>query len=667
MYRSRWPTKRKGKYDFRFRNYHTRMKMEKMRMESQDGTQMNVEKIAALFPNCVTEAKGEDGKLKKVVNFELLRQMLSSEVIEGDEAYEFTWVGKKNSIVEANTPIRMTLRPCPEESVNWDTTENLYIEGDNLNVLKLLQESYLGKIKMIYIDPPYNTGSDSFVYADNFKMDVDVYEEEAGLYDAEGNRLFKENTMSNPRFHSDWLSMMYSRLMLARNLLSDDGVIFISIDENEVANLQKICNEIFGEKNYAATFIWTKTSTPPALSYKCRKTVEYVLAYEKKWSPVKYFGAPLDGGDAPLLNTGNPVKTLLFPAESIHFTFMSDGLVHAGDKDKVKLLDDIRIKNGVNENAVRISGEFKWEQNTLNEEVASGTYFVIKTAKFSIRFQRQNLEDSFKTPTNFLNIELNKEAGVGTNETAVKELAELGLEKCFDYTKPFSLIEAVANMICKNDPAAIVMDFFSGSGTTAHAIMNMNASDNGKRKFILVQLPEETAEGTAAYNMGFKTICDIGKERIRRVGRKIIESNPMAAHGLDVGFRVFKTDESNMKNVYYSADEIDQQNLLDLASNIKEDRTSLDLLFGCLLEWGLPLSLPYSSEQIEGCTVHTYNDGDLIVCFDDNVPDKVIKAIARRQPLRAVFRDSSFADSPAKINVGEIFKLLAPDTRVKVI
>lgn len=642
--------------------------MDKMKMESVDLTAQNIEKIGALFPNCITEMLDEERSTpenkvyKKAINFELLKQMLSGDILEGDEAYEFTWVGKKASIVEANKPIRKTLRPCPEESVNWDETENLYIEGDNLEVLKLLQESYLGKVKMIYIDPPYNTGNDSFVYADNFAMEVDEYEEEAGLYDSEGNRLFKENNTSNPRFHSDWLSMMNSRLLLARNLLADDGVIFISIDENEVDNLQKICNEVFGEKNYAATFIWTKTSTPPALSYKCRKTVEYVLAYEKNWSPIKYYGAPLDGGDVPFLNTGNPKKTLLFPKGSIHFTFMTDGVVEAGVKDKVELHDTLYVKNGVNENEVRFSGEFKWEQATLNEEVKKGTYFVIKTAKYSIRFQRQNLEDSFKTPTNFLNIELNKDAGVGTNETAVKELSELGLDKCFDYTKPFSLIETVANMVCKNDKEAIIMDFFSGSGTTAQAIMNMNAADNGNRKFILVQLPEETDDKSAAKKMGFNTICEIGKERIRRAGKRISEKST-----IDTGFRVLKIDESNMTDVYYSPAEYSQDLLSMLESNVKSDRNDLDLLFGCLLEWGLPLSLPYSSEQISGCTVHNYNDGDLIACFDENVPDGVIKEIAKRQPLRAVFRDSSFANSPSKINVGEIFKLMAPDTRVKVI
>ena len=644
--------------------------MDKMKMESVDITAQNIDKISEIFPNCITEMLDEEKSTlekkvyKKAINFEVLKQMLSGNVIDGDEAYEFTWVGKKAAMVEANKPIRKTLRPCKEESLNWDTTENLYIEGDNLEVLKLMQESYLGKVKMIYIDPPYNTGNDSFVYADNFAMEVDEYEEEVGLYDEVGNKLFKENTASNPRFHSDWLSMMYSRLMLARNLLSDDGVIFISIDENEIDNLQKLCNEVFGEKNYAATFIWTKTSTPPALSYKCRKTVEYVLAYEKQRSPIKYYGAPLDGGDVPLLNTGNPRKTLLFPAGSIHFTFMENEVVPAGMKDKVELLDELHVTNGINENEVRFVGEFKWEQATLNEEVSNGTYFVIKTTKYSIRFQRQNLEDSFKTPTNFMNIEMNKETGVGTNESAVKELAELGLDKCFDYTKPYSLIQSVANMVCKNDKEAIVLDFFSGSGTTAQAVMNLNAEDGGNRQFILVQLPEETVEKSVAKKMGFSTICEIGKERIRRASKKIAEENPDAT--FDGGFRVLKLDDTNMKDVYYSVNDY-SQNLLDtLESNIKDDRIDLDLFFGCLLEWGLPLSMPHTSENIEGCTVHTYNDGDLVACFDTNIPDSVIKTIAKRQPLRAVFRDSGFAGSPAKINVGEIFKLLAPDTRVKV-
>lgn len=639
--------------------------MDKMRMETISGTDRNIAMIEEYFPNCITEMMGANGRIKKAVNFELLRQMLSEVVLDGDESYEFSWVGKKAAVVEANQSIRKTLRPCTEKSVSWDTTENIYIEGDNLDALKLLQESYLGAIKMIYIDPPYNTGSDSFVYPDDYSMDKAEYEEEIGLYDEEGNKKFRENNNSNPRFHSDWLSMMYSRLMLARNLLADDGVIFISIDENEVDNMQKLCNEVFGEQNYAATFIWTKTSTPPALSYKCRKTVEYVLAYEKKLGTLKYFGAPLDGGDVPLLNTGNPKKKLLFPAGSVHFNIMQNGTIGAGLKDKVQVHNDIRVVNGVNENPIEMTGEFKWEQATLDKEVQQGTYFLIKTDKFSIRFQRMNTGDSYKTPTNFLNIELNKDSGVGTNESAVKEMAELGLGKCFDYTKPYSLIQTVANMVCKNDKDAIVMDFFSGSATTAQAIMQMNAEDGGHRRFILIQLPEETDPSSNARKSGFANICEIGEERIRRAAKKISTENPKSQ--FDKGFRVFAVDETNMNEVYYSPAEYSQDLLSMLESNVKSDRTDLDLLFGCLLEWGLPLSMPYSSEKIEGCTVHNYNDGDLIACFDENIPDSVIKAIAKQQPLRAVFRDSSFAGSPSKINVGEIFKLMAPDTTVKVI
>lgn len=639
--------------------------MDKMRMESENIQQDNVAKIAALFPNCVTEARGEDGHLKKAINFEMLKQMLSDSVIDGDEAYEFTWVGKKASIVEANRPIRKTLRPCKEDSVNWDTTENLYIEGDNLEVLKLLQESYLGRIKVMYIDPPYNTGSDSFVYSDNFVMDKDKYDQEIGMYDEDGNKIFRENNSSNPRFHSDWLSMLNSRLMLARNLLADDGVIFISIDENEVYNMQKLCNDVFGEENYAATFIWTKTSTPPALSYKCRKTVEYVLAYEKKWSTLKYYGSPIDGGDAPLLNTGNPEKTLIFPAGSVYFLFQRNGSINAGKKDKVEVLDEIKIREGVNMNDIRLRGQFKWEQETLYDEVKKGTYFLVKTDRFSVRFQRRNIEDSYKTPNNFLNIELNKDTGVATNESAAKELTSLEMSKWFDYTKPTSLIKVLVNMICKLDDSAIVMDFFSGSATTADAVMQLNAEDGGNRKFIMVQLPEETDEKSEAYKAGYKNICEIGKERIRRAAKKIHENNPDAK--FDDGFRVLKLDDSNMNDVYYAAGDYTQDLVAMMESNVKSDRTDLDLLFGCLIEWGLPLSLPYTSEKIEGCTVHTYNDGDLIACFDENVPESVIKTIAKRKPLRAVFRDSSFASSPEKINVGEIFKLLAPDTRVKVI
>ena len=636
--------------------------MTKLKMQTPDLTAQNIEKIAELFPNCITETVDENGQPKRAVNFVVLKQMLSGEVLDGDEAYEFTWVGKKASIVEANRPIRKTLRPYIEESRNWDETENLYIEGDNLEVLKLLQESYLGKVKMIYIDPPYNTGND-FIYRDDFRQSAAEYDEESGVFDEDENRLFK-NTDSNGRFHSDWCSMIYPRLMLARNLLSDDGAIFISIDDNEQDNLKKICDEVFGASNFSATFIWTKTSTPPALSYKCRKTVEYILAYEKKLNNIKYFGSPLDGGDAPLLNAGNPKKTLLFPACSIHFNIIENGIIKAGAKERLFLDDDIIIENGINQNDVKMTGEFKWEQNTLFNEIKQGTYFLVKSDKFAIRFQRENITDSYKTPTNYLEIELNKKNGVGTNESADKELASLGLKQYFDYSKPYSLIQSITNMICKKEEQAIVLDFFSGSATTAHAVMQLNAEDGGNRKFIMVQLPEPCDEKSEAYKAGYKNICEIGKERIRRAGDKI---KAETGADIDYGFRVFKVDDSNMNDIYYSVAELSQTTLASTLDNIKPDRSALDLLFGCLLDWGLPLSMPYKSEQLGGCTVHTYNEGDLLACFDMDIPEEALVELAKRQPLRAVFRDSCFADSPAKINVFEIFKLYAPDCTVKVL
>lgn len=637
--------------------------MDKMRMESIDMIEQNIEKIGILFPNCITETKDNNGKLKKAINFDLLRQMLSDDVIEGDEAYEFTWVGKKAAIVEANKPIRKTLRPYPKESINWDGTENLYIEGDNLEVLKLLQESYLGKVKMIYIDPPYNTGND-FIYRDDFKQSVEGYNEDCGIYDEDGNRMFK-NTDSNGRFHSDWCSMIYSRLKLARTLLAEDGVIFISIDDNEFANLKKCCDEVFGEQNFAAQFIWTKTATPPSLSHKCRKTLEYVLCYEKNINNSRYFGSLLSGGDVPLLNTNNPEKELVFPVGSVRFKFINNGIVRAGSYDKVVLLDNVVVSDGKNLNQFRMKAEFKWGQAMLNAEVVNGTYFLCKTDKLSIRFQRPYDESNFKTPNNFLDIELNKENGIGTNESAVKELEVLGMAQFFNFPKPISLVKYLINMVAKFDKEAIILDFFSGSATTAHAVMQLNAEEGGHRKFIMVQLPEPCAEKSEAYKAGYPNICEIGKERIHRAAKKIAEEHPDVQ--FDGGFRVLKLDDANMKDVYYAPAEYDQIMLAGLESNIKDDRTDLDLLFGCLLEWGVPLSLPYKFENVDGYTVHNYNNGDLIACFEENISVSAVKAIAKMQPLRAVFRDCSFAGSPEKINVEEIFKLLAPDTSVKVI
>lgn len=621
--------------------------MDKMRMESVDMTAQNIERIGALFPNCITETIGEDGKMKKAINFDLLRQMLSGNVVEGDEAYEFTWVGKKAAIVEANKPIRKTLRPCKEDSVNWDTTENLYIEGDNLEVLKLLQESYLGKVKMIYIDPPYNTGSD-FIYNDDFKMTGDEYADELGIVDDDGNRMFK-NTDANGRFHSDWCSMIYSRLMLARNLLTEDGTIFISIDVNEQHNLRKICDEVFGAKEFITDFVWNSrksVSNDAVVSLNHNYTLVYAKNMTAFYQQKSTFKLPDNGEgfDNPDNDPRGPWKADPFDSPGIrpNLTYV--------------------IKNP-NTGAEFLPPEGRcWRtgEKEYLQFVQEGRIVYGKTGNGKPQLKRFLSEAQQKglTPKSLWD-------DVGTATEGTKEIQDIFGSKVFDTPKPTSFIRRVLELASDDD--AIVLDFFSGSATTAHAVMQVNASDKGNRKFIMVQLNEPINEESAAYSNGYKSIAEIGKERIRRAGAKIKEESPLTTADLDVGFRVFKLDDSNMKDVFYAPADYEQDMLSMLESNIKEGRTDLDLLFGCLLEWGLPLSMPYTSETMDGCTVHTYNDGDLIACFDENIPDSVIKTIAKRQPLRAVFRDSSFDGSPAKINVTEVFKLLAPDTRVKVI
>lgn len=617
--------------------------MDKMRMESVDMTAQNIEKIGALFPNCITETADENGKLKKAINFKMLEQMLSDEVAEGDEAYEFTWVGKKAAIVEANKPIRKTLRPCKEESVNWDTTENLYIEGDNLEVLKLLQESYLGAIKMIYIDPPYNTGND-FIYRDDFKRSTEGYEDDLGVYDEDGNRMFK-NTDSNGRFHSDWCSMIYSRLMLARNLLSEDGVIFISIDDNEIDNLRKICDEVFGEENHQATITWRRKRGKDNSTTGFSRLHEYVVVYSKQYgfSPnrlpmedkrIEVYTNPDNDPKGPYVLqpawASGMKKGPSYSVELSGYQFVNRMWLYAKET----------LLNAYNDGRLAIKGEHK--------DGMPNVYLKVYLSE-----SKGIIPDTIW-------------ADAGNTGDAVGEIKDLfDKDIPFGTPKPLKLMDRIIRVGSEKD--SIVLDFFSGSATTAHAIMQLNTEDNGCRKYIMVQVPEKCEDGTDAKKAGFNTICDIGKERIRRAGKKIKEDSPLTTQNLDTGFRVLKLDETNMTDVYYAAGDYTQDLLSMLESNVKADRTDLDLLFGCLLEWGLPLSLPYSSEQIDGCTVHNYNDGDLIACFDENVPDSVIKEIAKRQPLRAVFRDSSFANSPSKINVGEIFKLMAPDTRVKVI
>ena len=655
--------------------------MDKMRMESIDITEQNIEKIGALFPNCLTEAKDVDGKPKKAINFDMLRQMLSGDAIEGDEAYEFTWVGKKAAIVEANKPIRKTLRPCKEESVDWDSTENLYIEGDNLEVLKLLQESYLGKVKMIYIDPPYNTGHD-FVYPDSFIMDNEDYNEGTGYFDEDGNVNYsRENGKSAGKYHSDWCSMIYSRLMLARNLLSDEGVIFISIDDNEQENLKKIASDVFGDKNFVCQLVWEKKKKGAFLSKSYINMKEYVLVFSKNNTLFSGLIGEItsEEGTYPCIKTTNARGIRIIrkgtPSKYKESTYIiSAGTRISSGNMELIYLDDLVVEDGVLQEDVRIDSNWIYSQSALDEYAGKNLIYItqdnyirrivnderVKMLKDMLtRVGSDGMALSYFTYDENLN-----NGGWGTNEDANDELHQLlEAQYLFDFSKPTRLIGKLIQSV--NDKNALVMDFFSGSASTAHAVMELNVADGGKRKYIMVQIPEIVEEDTPAKKAGYPNICEIGKERIRRAAKKIAEEHPDAR--FDGGFRVLKLDDTNMKDVYYAPADY-EQNVLDLLeSNIKEDRTDLDLLFGCLLEWGLPLSLPYQSEDIEGCTVHNYNDGDLIACFDENIPDSVIKTIAKHQPLRAVFRDSSFSGSPAKINVTQIFKELAPDTSVKVL
>lgn len=665
--------------------------MDKLRMETPDLTSENIEKIAALFPNCVTEMRGEDGKLKRGINFEMLKQMLSPDVVDGDECYEFTWVGKKASIVDANKPIRKTLRPCPEESKNWDTTENLYIEGDNLEVLKLLQDAYLGKVKMIYIDPPYNTGND-FIYADDFMHTQEEENEQMGMYDEDENRLFK-NTDSNGRFHSDWCSMMYSRLLLSRNLLTEDGTIFISIDENEVNTLKAICDEVFGASNFIAELIWSagrkNDSKYISVSHEyilCYfKSAQYIKEHKILWREKKQGLADIyaeydrlkriHGSDCASIEKGlkewykalpdnHPAKdhTHYNKVDENGIYFASDISWPGGGGPKYEVLHPITHK------PVRIpSRGWLTNQQTMQQWITEGRVNFGTDETFVPTIKSYLSEHEQGVPYSVF---------YKDGRAASKRLATLMGDKVFENPKDEEIIQRIIQF-CGTDDGDIIMDFFSGSATTAHALFLANEEQNKRRKFILVQLPEPIDPQKEASEKARKvaqnavklldslgvphTICEIGKERIRRAGEKIKSENPLTTQDLDIGFRVLKLDDSNMKDVYYAADDYDQQNLADMISNIKDDRTDLDLLFGCLLDWGVPLSMPYTSEQIDGCTVHTYNDGDLIACFDANVPESVVKEIAKRKPLRAVFRDSSFADSPAKINVFEIFKLYMPE------
>lgn len=691
--------------------------MDKMKFETPDMAQMNVEKIAALFPNCVAESKAKDGKLKKAVNFDALKQMFGESVTEGDESYEFTWVGKRDAMVEAAKPIRKTLRPCVEESKNFDTTENLYIEGDNLEALKLLQEGYLGKVKMIYIDPPYNTGND-FIYKDDFRMDSAKYAEESGSVDDEGNRMV-QNSDSNGRFHSDWCSMIYSRLLLARNLLTDDGVIFISIDDNEQANLKKICDEVFGGDCFVGDIAWQRTYAPRNDSKGIVREIEHILSYSRQqdWMPnalprtgemdAKYKNPDNDkslwkssDANAPgaSMHQGmvyaiqNPFTgEYLYPANGRCWAFGQDLMLEImqewGNYELRDIQDDAKRAEvcGVSISEVRknvmsivLSESLEISKEKAKRVLEKGPwpkFYFTKNGLGGIA-RKIYLDDvGGKLPTNFWSFE-----DAGHTDEAKKEILALFDGKApFDTPKPTRLLDRILTIATDKD--SLILDFFSGSATTAHSVFKKNAEDGGNRKFILVQVPEETKSPT------YKTICEIGKERIRRAGDKILaeqqtkeksaadktdlfdstSDKPAAAKPLDIGFRVLKIDDSNMKDVYYSAGEISQQDLVEQISNIKDGRTDMDLLFGCLVDWGVPLSLPIKTETIEKLQVYNVNDGDLVACFANDIPEAAIRQIAAAKPLRAVFRDSSFKSDSAKINVTEIFKTISPNTTVKVV
>lgn len=673
-------------------------------MESVDMTEKNIEKIESLFPNCITEALDENGKLKKAINFEVLKQLLSDEIVDGDEAYEFTWVGKKAAIVEANKPIRKTLRPCVEESVDWDSTENLYIEGDNLDVLKLLQESYLNSIKLIYIDPPYNTGSDNFVYPDNYIMDESEYENNIGLYDVDGNKLFKENKTYNPRFHSDWCSMIYARLLLAKNLLSPDGVICIQIDDNEYHNLRKICDEIFGEDNFMTT-IAVKMSEPTGMKMahadiRIPKLKEYILIYtggiRVKLGEVKIPKAKWDNEYKTFLENITHEEILLIKSirenedRNIEDIKLCDeilskvnyiSLKEAYKKYSIKDIeqDEFNFKNAWRIiQVVSMSGSAK-KLADIKQLENRNIFYSIVTQQKKMYFIKGDYSSEISKPRIkllFADDYLTVNPCDFWQDIKTTGLDNEGFVDFRNGKKPLRLLERLITLFTGDDD--IILDFFSGSGTTGQAVMEFNNKLSTNRKFILIQLPEvldeiikkqtgESKKDTQNLINYLDSInrphylSEIGKERIFQAGKRILGKDN------DKGFRVFKLDDSNMTNVFYSVDDYSQGLLSKLESNIKSDRNDLDLLFGCLIEWGLPLSLPYNSEEIDGCTIHDYNNGDLIACFDENIPDSVIKQIAKKRPLRAVFRDSSFANSPSKINVGEIFKSLAPDTKVKVI
>ena len=623
--------------------------MDKLKMHSMNKVDKNIEKIGKLFPNCITERKNEKGEVEYAIDFDMLKQELSTVVVEGnEERYQFTWPDKKKSILLANAPIAKTLRPCREESVDFDNTENLYIEGDNLDVLKLLQETYLGKIKMIYIDPPYNTGND-FVYNDDFAESADEYLANSGQFDSEGNRLVT-NTESNGRYHTDWLNMIYPRLKIAKDLLSEDGVIFISMDDHEQENIKKLCDEIFGESNFLAQVVWERAFSPVNLKKHFSESHDYVICYAKSID-----NAVCNG----LVRGAETDSRYSNPDNDPRGVWMSSDMT-VGPAVESKLYDIISPNGTVLRPA---SGRcWLFTQDRYEEMKRDNRIWFGETGNNMPRVKKFLTEvKQGLTPMTIW-----KHTEVGHSQDAAKKLKELfGGKAYFDYPKSVDLLKRCLQLYTTSD--CMVLDFFSGSATTAHAVMQLNAEDNGNRKFIMVQLPEETDEKSEAHKAGYKNICEIGKERIRRAGDKIKEESPMTTADLDTGFRVLKLDSANMKDVYYNPADY-ELNLFDtLADNIKEDRTPEDLLFQVMLDLGVELSSKIEESNISGKKVFNVADGFLYACFDENVTEDVITEIAKKNPYYFVMRDSSMANDSVATNFEQIFATYSPDTVRKVI
>ena len=623
--------------------------MDKLKMHSVNKVDENIAKIGALFPNCLTERKNEDGEVEYAIDFDMLKQELSSVIVEGnEERYQFTWPDKKKSILLANAPIAKTLRPCREESVDFDTTENLYIEGDNLDVLKLLQETYLGKIKMIYIDPPYNTGND-FVYDDNFAEDTDTYLANSGQYDTDGNRLV-QNTESNGRFHTDWLNMLYPRLKLAKDLLANDGVIFISIDDHEQENLRKICDEIFGSENFVGQFIWQRRTSPDM-----RKLVstahDYIVTYVKDKNNLSNAINKVRLSEADAGNYSNPDNDPRGPWASSDFT--AQGF-------RPNQMYEIVTPGG----AKYTPPEGRCWKNVESEFIKQRDEGRMWFGKDGMGIPRRKTYLAEREGKNVWTWWPNSE--VGHSQEATQEVKTLfDGHAYFDYPKPVRLLKKLIQIGTHDE--SLVLDFFSGSGTTAHSLMKLNSEDDCNRRFIMVQLPDPLDQDSDAFKAGYTTICDIGKDRIRRAGRKIKDESPLTTQNLDTGFRVLKLDSSNMKDVYYTPADYEISMFDTLADNIKEYRTPEDLLFQVMLDLGVLLSSKIEETTIAGKKVFNVADGFLMACFDENVSDETITAVAKQKPYYFVMRDSSLASDSVATNFDQIFATYSPDTVRKVL